>query len=222
MINIVRSTPPPPCLEKEKQKSNGDYKCGEVLKRLKTDFKNKCYICEYKAPPGINVEHFRPHRGDKDLKFDWNNLFWSCFHCNNIKGDQFENILDCTNPEHDVVNWIKYEIKLYPNETAKITALVDKEIVHHTVQLLHQVYNGTTELKIMESTNIRGTLLNELRKFQNLLFDYDDNGIDEDERKYCFRKIKKHSRKSSAFTAFKRWIVKENPILKQEFEQYFD
>ncbi|MCP5046806.1 MAG: HNH endonuclease, partial [bacterium] len=87
--------------ERRKEKSRRRLQMRGVLERVKRDFKNKCYICEYKEPPSINIEHFLPHRGDKDLKFDWDNLFWSCAHCNNTKGDKFDNILNCTNPEHD-------------------------------------------------------------------------------------------------------------------------
>ena len=64
-----------------KSQPAGDYKCGDVLELLKNDFKNKCYICECKESLiSRNTEHFIPHKGDKNLKFDWNNLFWSCSH----------------------------------------------------------------------------------------------------------------------------------------------
>lgn len=75
MVYIEKSQPAPKCLDKEKNKANGDYRCASVLDRIKNDFRNKCYICEYKEPVSINIEHFRPHKGDKNLKFDWNNLF---------------------------------------------------------------------------------------------------------------------------------------------------
>jgi len=222
MINIEKSIPPPPCLEKEKQKANGDYKCGDVLERTKKDFKNKCYICEYKEPPSINVEHFLPHKGNKNLKFDWNNLFWACVHCNNTKRDRFDNILNCINPEHDVENWIKYEMRPFPREKVKITVLKNNEIVDNTVQLLLEAYNGTTPLKIIESANIRQTLLEEILDFQRLLVEYYNEGIDDDEKRISLIKIKRHLKKTSAFTAFKRWIIKDNPVLKQDFESYFD
>ena len=93
MVFFEKSQPAPDCLALEEAKANGDYKCADVLDRIKSDFKNKCYICEYKEPISINVEHFRPHKGAKNLKFDWNNLFWSCSHCNNIKLDNFTIIL---------------------------------------------------------------------------------------------------------------------------------
>jgi hypothetical protein len=222
MINIKKSTPPPLCLEKEKKKANGDYKCGDVLERIKNDFYNKCYICEYKEPPSINVEHFLPHKGDKDLKFAWDNLFWVCVHCNNTKGDRFDNILNCTNQKHDVENWIKYEMKPFLMEKVKITAIRDGKIVDNTVQLLLEVYNGTTRLKTIESTNIKKKLLGEILDFQQQLMAYYDESIEDADRKYYFRKIKKHLKKSSAFTAFKRWIIKENTVLRKDFEHYFD
>ena len=222
MVNLEKSQPPPQCLEKEKEKVNGDYKCGDVLERIKEDFNNKCYICEYKEPPSINVEHFLPHRGDKDLKFDWNNLFWSCAHCNNTKSDRFDNILNCTNPEHDVENWMKYEMKPLAGEEVKITPLNEDEMVETTARLLMSVYNGTTPLKVIESGNIRKVLLKELQDFQGQLLVYYEDNIDDDERRYCQKKIKEHLKKSSAFTAFKRWIIKDNQSFKQDFEQYLD
>jgi hypothetical protein len=222
MINILKSMPPPTCLEKEKKKAKGDYKCGDVLERIKNDFKNKCYLCEYKAPPSINVEHFVPHKGDKDLKFDWNNLFWACAHCNNVKGDRFNNILNCTNPEHDVENWIKYEMKPFPKEKVKITALKNEEMVENTVKLLLEVYNGTTQLKMIESSHIRQTLLNEILDFQNLLLRYYDEDVEDDEKEFYLKKIIAHLKKSSPFTAFKLWIIRDNAIFKQAFGKSFD
>lgn len=228
MINIEKSSPPPQCLEKEKNKAGGDYKCGDVLERLVRDFHGKCYLCENKEPHNIEVDHFLPHRGDKDLKFDWDNLFLSCGHCNNTKGCKFDNILNCTNPEHDVENWIKYEVKPFPDEKVKITALRDDELVNNTVQLLVEIFNGTTPLKVIESSNIRKTLLKDILDFQKQLRKYvecDKKNIedksDEEREKYS-RRIKKHLTGSSAFTAFKRWIVKENPVFREIFERYFD
>lgn len=194
MIHFRKSMPPPACLEQEKGKADGDYKCGNVLQRLKEDFENKCYICEYKEPPSINVEHFKPHKGNRDLKFDWTNLFWSCAHCNNIKGGGFDNILKCTLPEHDVQNRIKYEIEEHALRLkVKISAFQDDITVQNTVALLLAVYNGTTPLKIIES-----------------------------EKAEHLENIKMHLKRSSAFTAFKRWIIKDNPFYRETFEQYFD
>lgn len=222
MINIVKSSPAPPCLEIEKQKTNGNYKCGEVLKRTKEDFKNKCYLCESKEPISINIEHFIPHKGNKDKKFDWYNLFWACAHCNNTKLDKYDTILNPIDPEQNVEDWIKYHMLPFPNEKVKLTAIDDSKKVQHTIQLLNEVYNGTTPLKVIESDNLRKTLLKELLNFQASLLIYYEEDSEPADREYHLKNIERHLKRSSAFTAFKRWVVKENPIFKEELEQYFD
>src|SRR4051812_16257856 len=127
MLYFEKSQPAPPCLAAEQAKAKGDYKCGNVLETLKNDFKNKCYICEYKEPETINVEHFIPHKGDNNLKFEWNNLFWACSHCNNIKLAQYDNILNCTTLNDDIENKLKYTFKPFPFEKVKIEVLKNSQ-----------------------------------------------------------------------------------------------
>lgn len=157
MVNIQRETPPKEVLyllEKEKSKASGTYNIKKVFDVLVKEFYNKCYICENKEPSSLNIEHFEPHRGDEDLKFKWENLFLSCAHCNNIKMDKYDNILDCTNLKHEVEKWIKYYADAFPRTQVHITALKDEEIVNNTVELLCNVYNGITHQKEVESDNI--------------------------------------------------------------------
>ncbi|MBF0337342.1 MAG: HNH endonuclease [Nitrospirae bacterium] len=215
MVNVKKSQIAPDCLEIEKIKPNGDYKCGEVIKKVAEEFKNKCYICEYKGPTGINVEHFIPHEGNKDLMFDWKNLFYACWHCNNTKTNKYKNILNCTDSKHDVLNWIQYEIKPYPKEKPKITALKNEDEVKETVELLNAVYTGTTKLKKKEAENIRESLIEEMVIFGKLLFDY----FKYDKDNETYKKIEWHLSSSSAFTAFKHWIVKDNEELRNEFNK---
>ncbi|MFB6366401.1 hypothetical protein ACFCP7_20480 [Paenibacillus elgii] len=59
MIHLPKSMPRPACLVQEKAKVPGTYRTPEVIKRIKEDFKNKCYIYELKEPTTINVEHFK-------------------------------------------------------------------------------------------------------------------------------------------------------------------
>ena len=86
----------------------------------------------------------------------------------------------------------------------KLTALENSAKVVNTVQLLNEVYNGTTTLKLLESANLRNKLLKEIRDFQDLLFDYIDDGYTAEERAIFKNKIEKELRSSSGFTAFKR------------------
>jgi uncharacterized protein (TIGR02646 family) len=222
MINIERKTPPKEVLdilENEKSKKSGEYNKKEVFNTLAKEFYNKCYICENKSATSINIEHFKPHKGDKELEFSWENLFLACAHCNNIKLGNYDNILDCTNLQHDVENWIKYYVDMFPKAAVQITARKDDEVVKSTVELLDKVYNGTTHQKIFESENIVKQLQTELISFQTDLWEYYKSEDEEDKEIYR-RKIKRHLHKSSSFAAFKRWIIKDNQWRYDEFKQF--
>lgn len=221
MLYFEKSQPAPDCLVQEKLKVSGDYKCGCVLERLKSDFKNKCYICESKAPASVNVEHFKSHQGNKDLKFDWDNLFYACAHCNNTKLAKFDDILNCTDSNHGVENKLNYYFNPFPFEKIKITVNADDNKTLETQKLLNAVFNGTTTLKEIESDNIRDELLGQIQHFQKYLTKYFKDTNDAKEKKRCLKKIKEHLNSASAFTSFKRQIIKDNPQLFQEFGSYF-
>lgn len=117
MVKIERSPTPPKSLEEEKAKPNSEnYRGMDVVRLLRKSFHQKCYICGLKPAPDIEVEHLRPHHGgkDRDLMFDWNNLFLSCRHCNNIKNRKKyeQNVVDCCalDPELLVEQRIEYKI----------------------------------------------------------------------------------------------------------------
>lgn len=220
MIYYPKSQPAPTCLSIEKAKNNGDYKCGEVLLRLKTDFNNKCYLCESKAPNSINVEHFKAHQGDKDLKFDWNNLFWACAHCNNTKLAIFDNILNCTNAEHQVEEAIELRMNPFPFEQVEVIPHQEKEVVLETTKLLNRIYNGHTKLKKIESANIRSAILLEIKKFQDVLIKYFEvNNPEYKERLYF--ELDEHLNSSSPFCSFKRWIIRRNPTMYSQLKDLF-
>jgi len=224
MVNYTKSTIIPPSLAIEKAKGkNGSYNQPDVLQQLKEDSFNKCYICEQKGPLSINIEHFKPHHQGKniDLKFDWTNLFWSCEHCNKTKGAKaiFDNILNCTNPAHDVLNWISCKMKLYPKEEVHITAYHKEKAVENTVELLRQVYNGTTPQKQIEAENLRDKIYDELKKFHQAL-DLYYSTFEEEEKQMAKRVVKRGLNTQAPFTAFKYWIIKENAKLSQEFQDF--
>jgi uncharacterized protein (TIGR02646 family) len=141
LLFFEKSQPAPECLAHEKPKASGDYKCGDVLTRLRTDFKNKCYICEAQ-PTSINVEHLRPHKGDRDLMFDWNNLYWACTHCNSTKGTQYTDILDCTSRDDNIEAKLKYIFKPFPHEMVVIETLTDTPQTATTRDLILAVLTG--------------------------------------------------------------------------------
>lgn len=221
MIFYPKSSPEPTSLQSEKLKKSGRYNCDDVLERLKSDFKNKCYICGHKAPTVINVEHLRPHKGNVHLKFAWNNLFWSCGHCNTTKLGKYENIIDCTDPSANIEYRVRIYINPYPKELVQVTPLDSTLETLETSELLSAVYNGTSPQKKMESSNLRELIKNELINFrdQTIIFYDDDSSLDEKNR--ALKKIKFHLSSASNFTEFKRWIVRENEVMKNDLEKYF-
>lgn len=219
MIKLTRSMPAPEELEFEKNKASGKYNIPSVVERLKNDFHNKCYLCESKSET-FNIEHLVSHEGNVDLKFDWENLFLSCGHCNNLKLNKYDNILDCTKEE--IHNKIFFKMNPYPLEEVEIRALIEDERVKITVELLKLIYNGTTSLKKIEASNLRKSLLNELRKFQGYLMDYSDavDSNDDENIEYWERKIQAELRSNSQFVAFKRDIIAYNRGLNNIFGEF--
>ena len=226
MINFIKETPSEEVLrrlEEEKNKNNGTYNIPEVVNALKEEFHDKCYICEQKHIKSINIEHFKPHKGtNKELMFSWNNLYYACGHCNNLKLAKYDNILDPGNPEDDVEGFIHYGMPiLHRRAQVEITACRNDEKTINTVELLNHVYNGKTTIKDIEAVNIKNDLVKELVEFTSWLREYDDDELEEDERNYLERNIRKGLNVKSAFTAFKRQIVKDTEYLYEEFRDIF-
>lgn len=217
MINITKSQPAPLSLAIERLKKSGKYNSKDVLDRLADDFYNKCYICEEKAPSSINVEHFVSHKGNIDLMFDWNNLFFACSHCNNTKLAKYNNLINCSDSLQIVVDLLKFEINPFPKEKVRILPLADDEKVIQTSQLLLEVYNGTTDTKVLEGLNIRDKLIKEIDLFSKFLHEYFEEGISAEDKINLKNKIRRRLNPESAFTAFKIWIIKNNEFLLAEF-----
>ncbi len=225
MIKITRSYPAPESLEKEKAKKSGKYNKDDVVKRLEKDFYGKCYLCE-SLTTSSQVEHLKSHRGDLDLKFDWENLFLSCSHCNNIKLHNYDDILDCT--KENVEEKIRYKMDPFPKADVYVYCVdEDKNTIdktNKTVELLDKCYNGTTPLKNIDSNNIKEQILEEIKKFQEYIESYFESlDLDYlDDIKHFERKIKHGLSKKSKYTSFKRWIIKDNKNLDKVFGKYID
>jgi hypothetical protein len=197
--------------------NENDYRSEPVFSILKKDCHNKCYICEEKEPTGLNVEHRVPHGGNSRLKYDWNNLFLSCIHCNHAKGSRYANVLDCT--QVDPEDYIGLSLAIELKEKVVIEKFLDGNGVEETIALLNRVYNGeATAMLCAECENLRNEVLRELSLFQQDLVGYKeepDPGL-----KRAFRSIitDKISR-ASGFAAFKRKIVRDDPGLAAEFRK---
>lgn len=208
MFNVERSQTAPASLATERLKSSGEYNKPDVLERLKQDFYNKCYLCEEKSISKIEVDHFLPHLNGTHLyrKFDWNNLFFCCGHCNGTKGSNQDTLLDCTSANDDVYNSLRYNFVSFPKEAVNISVAKTSDKSENTAKLLNQIYSGKDPSnltnRVMEAGNIREKIRQEIDKFTDLLLESRNDNI--------VNKIKDALSEKAPFSAFKRQIIKDN------------
>lgn len=213
MIKIIKS-PEPEQLSVERKKNNGSYRHPDIVNVIKKDFYNRCYLCEAN-PQSINIEHLVPHLDDHELKFRWDNLFWSCGHCNNIKSAKYDDILDCTT-QVDIEDILIYQFDPFPTENVHIKIAPPHEEKLQVVQtqaLLQNIFNGTTTLKSIESNGLRKLITTELIHLQSLLRDLDSENKSEEEIADIKLKITSALSPKSLFASFKRSKVKSMPQL---------
>lgn len=201
MVHVERTKEAPPSLIEEREKNDGKYNKEDVVNQLIDDFSGKCYICNMR-PSDIQVEHLIAHKGDKDLKFDWENLFLSCPHCNSIKNQrQYESsIIDCckVNPE-DVLEFYCEDGKIY------VESQIDEAA--STAMLVTDVFNmKNTGIRIHTSEIRTKKLLSEMTLLYKKLEEYKEN----DKNVLVNRTIRGLLEKESEFAAFKRYYVKKN------------
>lgn len=207
MVKVERSFPAPESLAEEARKANGKYDRQDVIERLKRDFHNKCYICEMKGLQDPNVEHLLPHKNGKypERKFDWENLFWSCGHCNGIKNNNkyYEGIIDCCKQDPE-----KY----------LSSHLIDNMVVIDVSDIRDEFQNRTalliTEAFSVKNTGMRTYTSDErlrlLQKEMNILYKQLEKLHNNPDSKVILRTICSLLKRESAFAAFKRCYVREH------------
>lgn len=207
MIKVERSYPAPVSLAIEKQKKKGKYDKEDVIKQLRKDFHDKCYICGLKELQDPQVEHLLPHKNGKypDRKFNWDNLFWSCGHCNGVKNQKIyeESILDCC--KVDPESLLKFRMKddgveVICEDSSNVQACA-------TAKLCQEVFNiQNTGMRVYKS-EIR---FEKLTKEMNLLYGVLGEWKQDQKSKVVLRKLKALLRKESQFAEFKRCYVREH------------
>lgn len=207
MVKVERSIPAPESLVQEMKKVDGKYDRADVVERLKIDFNNKCYICELNDLQDPQIEHLKPHYAGKYInrKFEWNNLFWSCGHCNGIKNQRKydEHIIDCCEVDPDD----KIYFRLCDGKTEIIAKNMDDYDAKMTAELVYEVFNKkNTGMRIYKS-DMR---FKELNKEMNKLYDTLDELKETPDSVFALRKLRALIRRESRFAAFKRCYIREN------------
>lgn len=204
MVKVERSFPPPSSLAVEKEKKSGSYREKDVVLRLRDDFHGKCYLCNRGPLTDVNVEHLRPHHGGNDLKFNWENLFYSCPHCNSVKTKRkFDVILDCCKEDPEEV----LKFSLSEGSRVSVTSQSSIEEVQATAELLSVIFNdNTTGCRSIASEERTKELLAEMNIFYKILKSYNKGDRKERNKKVLTELL----HRKSPFAAFKRAYLQEN------------
>lgn len=204
MVKCDKSPVAPASLAVEKAKgASGSYRGADVVEQLKTDFHDKCYICELKGLQDPQIEHLRPHKGNIDLKFDWNNLFWSCSHCNNVKNQRKYDgkIINCCQEDPE-----KHISCQYARNNVEITALDDEITSQMTAELINETFNlQNTGMRVVTAAYRIKALQKEMNIFFNELQRYENDKTPMNKRRVIVR-----LKRSATFAAFKRSYIRNN------------
>ena len=216
MVKIERNPIPPPSLTVEAQKAHGGYNKPDVIQRLKEDSNDKCYICELGGLSDPEVEHLRPHHGRKipERVFDWNNLFYVCPHCNNLKKEAKydDKIIDCCveDPE-DMLE------QCYENGHVRVHNIVSEERAVMTAELIQDCFEKC-------NTGIREAAcqhrIDRLADEMNVLYKTLEKHKREPELQRYKRSLRATLSRSSIFPAFKRSYVRKHITDYPDLEEF--
>ena len=216
VVKCERIFPAPASLATEAKKGkNGKYNSGDVIEALKQVFHGKCYICEMQNLQDGEVEHLLPHHNSASLgrKFDWENLFWSCGHCNRMKNHaEYEgNVIDCCKEDPE-----EYLNCIYANGEVLVRVRNSSEKARLTAQLIFNAFNQTNTGIRKNATTIRKQdLQQEMTTFFQQLGVYQ-----KDKTNVAKRKVAARLRTKTAFAAFKRDYIRAHQSEYPEFQEY--
>lgn len=217
MFNVVRKELTPASLASKRK-----YDSEDVWGALNKVFHKKCYICETSEPLNINVEHFVAHEGDEGLKFDWNNLYFSCGRCNNIKLAKYNDLLDCCDPNTDVVRAIKHLPPLMPyGGNLRIEAQSDDDKTKLTAELLDRVFNSEhTTNKAISSASLRKKVFEQYNLLLTQVNNYYNPVALPKEKEDAIERMKLLLKPTSPYSAFISWCILEDAELKPILQDF--
>lgn len=216
MIKIERSAKAPESLKAQKSYTEPD-----VIQLLQKNFHKKCYICELGELSDSVVEHLLPHHNGEyiERKFDWNNLFLSCPHCNSVKNRaRYEcNIIDCCriDPETLIDHRVN-EKKVYvtcrygiESEEAKNTAALVQdcfELRNTGIRTAGAEYR-TEQLRLTKF------------RFERNLRKYMQMDSDTPQKQRLFRTLRGMISRKSKFSGFMRTYIRDH---KYEYPEIYE
>jgi uncharacterized protein (TIGR02646 family) len=220
MFNTDRPFPAPDCLNDKK------YNTEEVVNLLHSMFHGKCYLCEQDELSDPEIEHFDPHEGDVNKKYDWNNLYYACSRCNSIKSTTYKNLLDCCDSNTDVFRAIKCVVASNPDDPINIIAMPfiqNPQTINTTVELLRKCYNeNNTALRGITKINLVEKIFNHYTDMLIHRRTLRDKKSTKTDKQHAKESIESMLKVHFPFAVFWRWHVLSDSFLATELEDLID
>lgn len=219
MFKVLRPDNAPACL------ANNQYNSPEVVHILREIFHGKCYLCETIDLSAPEIEHLEPHEGDDGLKYDWNNLFYSCARCNSLKSHTHRNLLNCCSDEIDVFRTIKCLPPIMPDASVQISAVdhIEDIRVINTVSLLDKCFNEkNTALRGITREVLIENLFDHLTELLAYRRTIVDRKTTPQEKQHAQERIEVMLKSDFEFSAFWRWYVLSDTKLRERMIEAID
>lgn len=162
------------------------------------------------------MEHLRPHHGRTihERVFDWNNLFYVCPHCNNIKKDsKYEDkIIDCCQEDPE-----KMLEQCYVDGRVIVNNTVDEERAVMTANLIQECFEK-------RNTGIREAAcqyrIRCLADEMNILYKILEKHKENPNMVRYKRSLRATLSRNSIFAAFKRTYVRKHIVDYPDLEEF--
>lgn len=214
MFNTTRSPQAPPSLK------NKVYNSKDVMDSLESMFFGKCYLCERDELTAPEIEHLEPHENDATKKYDWNNIFYACNRCNNIKSNTHKNLLDCCDPSVDVFRTIKCLLPSTQDGPIIVTAEENPndQKTMNTVTLISRCYNEhNTPIRKITHAELVDKLFYYYTDILNYRRIIKDKKSTDTERNSAKDRIKVMLSDKFPFSVFWKWYILCDTFLLNEF-----
>ncbi|SCY34926.1 HNH endonuclease [Pseudomonas sp. NFACC37-1] len=204
MFKVERPHEFPECNERT------GYNTPDIVKALEKIFLGKCYLCEQHALSDPEIEHFQPHKGNPNLKFDWSNLYYACSRCNSIKGSSHTNLLDCCDPDTDVFSPIKLLVPARYDDDVEVilTEAKPSEKALNTAKLLDRCYNeNSTGLRGITRQTLIELIYHDYHQLVGWRNTVTDAKVPDEEKATPMGRIKHMLQSKYPFSVFWKWWV---------------
>jgi len=151
-------------------------------------------------------------------------LYFACSRCNNIKGDKYNNLIDCCDPQQDAFRAIKHVPPITPYaKSVNIKAMSDDEKALETEAILDKIFNSEhTVNKKVSGSFLRRKIFDQYNLLLTQIVSYYSPVAIAMEKDQAIERMKILINRSEPYSAFIRWCILDDAELAPLLEDLMD